>query len=51
MQSFDQLPKSIKKSMRYINQDAPIEKLYLIKYFIDEAIRKRVIKETNRTLN
>ncbi|WP_196493704.1 hypothetical protein [Ornithinibacillus caprae] len=44
MKEFDQLPKSIKKAVRYIKQDAPKEKLELIQKVIENAIEYRAKK-------
>ncbi|MFJ5759873.1 hypothetical protein ACIQAA_12190 [Neobacillus sp. NPDC093182] len=41
MKNFDHYPKSIKKAVRYIKQDAPIDQLMEIKRLIDNAIRVR----------
>lgn len=41
VKSFDQYPKSIKKVVRYIKQDATREQLEDIKKLIDYAIKKR----------
>lgn len=41
MKNFDQYPKSIKKAVRYIKQDASKEQLEEIRKLIDYAIRKR----------
>ncbi|MGG1399955.1 hypothetical protein ABE288_19365 [Bacillus salipaludis] len=38
MKRFDQYPKSIKKAIRYIKQDAPKEELEEIKRLIEYAI-------------
>ncbi|WP_177177390.1 hypothetical protein [Bacillus sp. MUM 116] len=38
MNRFDQYPKSIKKAIRYIKQDAPKEQLEEIKKLIEYAI-------------
>jgi hypothetical protein len=43
MKELDQYPKSIKKAIRYIKQDAPVEHLEEIKRLIDYAIRKRTL--------
>jgi hypothetical protein len=47
MKEFDQLPKSIKKAIRYIQQDAPVEQLEEIQKLIERAIQKR--KLTNES--
>ncbi|WP_456277291.1 hypothetical protein [Bacillus sp. AK128] len=41
MENFDKYPKSIKKAIRYIKQDASKEQLEEIRKFIDYAIKKR----------
>ena len=41
MKNFDQYPKSIKKAVRYIKQDATKEQLEEIRKLIDYAIKKR----------
>ncbi len=41
MQDFDQLPKSIKRAVRYIKQDAPEEKLKQIKHIMERAFQLR----------
>ncbi len=41
---FNQLPKSIKKAVRYILQDAPENKLELAKRVIIEAIETRELE-------
>ncbi|KKB35766.1 hypothetical protein [Bacillus thermotolerans] len=46
MQNFDQLPKSIKRAVRYIKQDASEEKLKQIKYIMERAFQLR--EEKNR---
>ncbi|PAD40404.1 hypothetical protein CHH53_00170 [Terribacillus sp. 7520-G] len=45
---FDTLPKSIKKTMRYIKQDAPLHKLLFIKKLVNEAIDKRIQNEESK---
>lgn len=45
---FDALPKSIKKTMRYIKQDAPLQKLLLIQKLVNEAIDKRIQIEESK---
>ncbi|MGM0867029.1 MAG: hypothetical protein ACQEWF_20355 [Bacillota bacterium] len=47
MKSFDLMPKSIKKAIRYIYQDAPYEHLVEIQQLINQAIEKR-LKESKR---
>ncbi|MFD0829853.1 hypothetical protein ACT8ZR_30205 [Neobacillus sp. M.A.Huq-85] len=41
MNSFDKYPKSIKKAIRYIKQDAPKDQLEEIKKLIEYAISLR----------
>ncbi|MCM3018691.1 hypothetical protein [Priestia megaterium] len=41
MNKFNELPKSIKKTIRYINQDASISDLKIIEQLIGLAIDKR----------
>jgi hypothetical protein len=41
LKNFDHYPKSIKKAVRYIKQDAPIDQLMEIKRLIENAIRIR----------
>ncbi|GAB1800825.1 hypothetical protein [Priestia megaterium] len=41
MKKFDDLPKSIKKTIRYINQDASMEDLTKIQRLVNQAIEKR----------
>jgi hypothetical protein len=45
LKEFDQLPKSIKKTVRYIKQDATKEQLDQIKRIIDYAIQKRITED------
>ncbi|MED3725780.1 hypothetical protein [Priestia filamentosa] len=42
MSSFKELPKTIKKTVRYIYQDAPVDKLMDIQKIINEVIQKRL---------
>ncbi|MBE5099065.1 MULTISPECIES: hypothetical protein [Priestia] len=42
MESFDSHPKSIKKAVRYIKQDASKEQLVEIKKLFDTTIQKRI---------
>jgi hypothetical protein len=39
---FDVLPKTIKKSIRYLRQDASVSNLVLIRKLINETIDKRM---------
>jgi len=41
MKDIDKYPKSIKKAVRYIKQDASKEELYEIQRLIDYAIKRR----------
>jgi hypothetical protein len=43
VESMDHHPKSIKKAIRYIKQDATKEQLLEIKKLVDYAIRKRTL--------
>jgi hypothetical protein len=43
MNNFDQFPKSIKKAIRYIKQDATKEQLEEIRKLIDYAIQRRTL--------
>lgn len=42
MKNFITLPKSMKKAIRYIYQEAPLERLEEIKILINLAIEKRL---------
>ncbi|MFC0560057.1 hypothetical protein [Halalkalibacter alkalisediminis] len=42
--NLDKYPKSIKKAVRYIKQDAPKEQLEEIKKLIDNAIERRTLR-------
>lgn len=44
MKNFDQYPKSIKKAVRYIKQDATKEQLEEIRQLIENAIKFRSLK-------
>lgn len=44
MKKFQDMPKTIKKTVRYIYQDAPLEKLEDIQKAIDKAIQQRLQK-------
>jgi hypothetical protein len=44
MKQLDEYPKSIKKAIRYIKQDAKKEELYEIKKLINQAIYLRFLK-------
>lgn len=41
MKKFDELPKSIKKTIRYINQDASFEQLVYLKQYLNKVIENR----------
>ncbi|MEB4860639.1 hypothetical protein [Priestia megaterium] len=41
MKKFNQLPKSIKKAIRYINQDASMDDLTKIQQLVNYAIEQR----------
>ncbi|MBY0029973.1 hypothetical protein V7079_20135 [Priestia megaterium] len=41
MKKFDELPKSVKKTIRYISQDASIEDLAKIQQLVNQAIEQR----------
>ncbi|WP_165802484.1 hypothetical protein [Priestia megaterium] len=41
MKNFDELPKSVKKTIRYIKQDASIEDLTKIQQLVNYAIEQR----------
>jgi hypothetical protein len=43
--TFKTMPKSIKKTVRYIHQDAPIEHLKDIQNLLNQAIYQRLKKE------
>ena len=43
MKNFDQYPKSIKKAVRYIKQDATKEQLEEIRKLIDYAIKENEV--------
>ncbi|KIL49345.1 hypothetical protein [Jeotgalibacillus soli] len=42
MGNFDRHPKSIKKAIRYIKQDASKEQLIEIKKLVNQAIQRRI---------
>ncbi|MGG0744644.1 hypothetical protein ABE088_15175 [Priestia megaterium] len=44
MEKYNKFPKNVKKTIRYINQDAPFEQLIYLKEYINAAINKREIK-------
>ncbi|WP_197046706.1 hypothetical protein [Oceanobacillus salinisoli] len=48
MSEFDQLPKSVKKTIRYIKQDAPEEKLIILKKVLDQAFQLRTSSKDNK---
>ncbi|MFD4932107.1 hypothetical protein ACFWMS_25080 [Peribacillus butanolivorans] len=41
MKRFDDYPKSIKKALRYIQQDAPLVLLHQLETSLTESIKKR----------
>ena len=41
MKDFQKLPKNIKKTVRYINQDASYDQLMLIKKYVKQAIERK----------
>jgi hypothetical protein len=45
MNNFKTMPKSIKKTIRYIHQDAPIEHLKEIQNLLNQAINQRLKEE------
>jgi hypothetical protein len=45
MNTFKTMPKSIKKTVRYIYQDAPIEHLKEIQKLLNQAINQRLKEE------
>lgn len=47
MSSFNELPKTIKKTVRYIYQEAPLEKLVDIQKVLNDAIAKRKMKSNS----
>ncbi len=47
MSNFNDLPKTVKRTVRYIHQNAPVEKLVEIQKVINEAIIKRKIKSNS----
>lgn len=38
MKQFDQLPKNVKKTIRYIKQDASLEQLVIIQKMLNQAV-------------
>lgn len=42
----DQMPKSIVKAIRYIKQDAPLEKLEAIQQLLNDAVEMRKQEES-----
>jgi hypothetical protein len=49
MSTFDDLPKTVKKTVRYIIQDAPVENLQDIQKIINNAIHKRLENQDKKT--
>lgn len=50
MDNFESLPKSVKKALRYIHQDASLEQLQSIKILINKAVNRRRV-ELNKYTN
>ncbi|MFU1993381.1 hypothetical protein [Priestia megaterium] len=48
MKKFDELPKSVKKTIRYISQEASKEDLTKIQQLVNHAIEQRKKKSLNR---
>lgn len=48
MNQFESLPKTIKKTIRYIKQDAPAPNLVLLRKLINQTIDKRIKEEINK---
>ena len=48
MKGTDQLPKSIRKAIRYIKQDAPDHKLIEIQGLVNRSIEERMTKSEMR---
>ena len=42
MSQFDKLPKNVKKTVRYIKQDASYEQIIKVKQFLNMAIEQRI---------
>lgn len=53
MREINQFPKSVKKAIRYIRQDASIEQLRNLEVYLSREIHKRTndLKEQEKTLN
>jgi predicted DNA-binding protein len=49
MSTFDNLPKTVKRTVRYIIQDAPKENLQDIQKIINNAIDKRLENQDKKT--
>ncbi|MGM0843659.1 MAG: hypothetical protein ACQEUT_01680 [Bacillota bacterium] len=47
MKKIQEMPKTIKKTVRYIYQDAPLEKLEEIQRVIDKAFQTRIQESNN----
>jgi hypothetical protein len=45
MKEFDKLPKSVKKAVRYIKQDAGQDQLEMIKKYVDQALSQRMYQK------
>ncbi|MEK1831883.1 hypothetical protein AAAC51_32310 [Priestia megaterium] len=41
MKNFNELPKNVKKTIRYINQDVSLEQLMIFKYHLNKAIKNK----------
>jgi len=41
VKSFNELPKNVKKTIRYINQDASFEQLMIFKHYLNKAIKNK----------
>jgi hypothetical protein len=44
MDNMDHFPKAIKKAVRYIKQDAPVEQLQEIKRILERTIERRILQ-------
>ncbi|WP_168714503.1 hypothetical protein [Metabacillus litoralis] len=49
MNRFEDLPKSIKKTIRYLYQDAPLERLIEIQKMLNNVIEKRLQESKMKT--
>jgi len=41
VKNFNELPKNVKKTIRYINQDVSLEQLMIFKYHLNKAIKNK----------